>query len=144
MLLSERNARVSDEDWLWRIYKSLLRSCIETQWGWDESFQVNEIFGKLLLSKFIIVNRNDVDVAAYLVYEEPEHYYLKMILVMSEYQGEGIGYKIIKDLQSTAIKNGKLIRLSVINSNPVCGFYENLGFIVVKRDEESTYFCWGL
>jgi ribosomal protein S18 acetylase RimI-like enzyme len=51
-----------------------------------------------------------------------------MILVPEEYQGHGIGHKIMQSIIGDAISHGQSITLDVIKANPVTGFYEKLGF----------------
>jgi ribosomal protein S18 acetylase RimI-like enzyme len=136
--LTERYANESDESWLWAIFQDLLKPSITAQWGWDEGFQQNLFKTDLPVQEFIIYSRFGVDVGASLVRTESDHYYVKMLLVVDEFQGMGIGRFIMQQLKSKADRNSKAIRLSVIKANDVAGFYEKLGFIRTGENDGST------
>lgn len=138
MELTERWATDSDRSWLWDIYQDLLKPCITSQWGWDEEFQQQLFKTDLPLHEFVIHSKSGIDVAASLVRNELDHYYVKMLLVVEEFQSMGIGRFLIERLISKAQQDTKSIRLSVIKTNDVTGFYEKLGFIRTGEDDCST------
>ncbi len=138
MELTERCATDADRSWLWDIYQDLLKPCITSQWGWDEEFQRQLFKNDLPLHEFVIHSKSGIDVAASLVRNESDHYYVKMLLVVEEYQSMGIGRFLMERLISKAQHDTKNIRLSVIKTNDVAGFYEKLGFIRTGEDDSST------
>jgi GNAT superfamily N-acetyltransferase len=68
--------------------------------------------------------------------EEPQVYKLHKIYVLPSYQGKGAGKFIINEL-TTAIKRkgATTLLLNVNRHNPARGFYENLGFAVIKEED---------
>ena len=144
MKLSERKAFLTDEKWLWGIYKGLLQESINVQWGWNEVFQIKSFNANLPILKFRIISTNSIDVAAYLANDEPEHIYVKMVLIIKEYQNMGIGHKIMLQLQEHAAKNNKQLKLSVIKANSDVDFYKKLGFQACEENDGSLEMIWRL
>ena len=68
--------------------------------------------------------------------EEPQVYKLHKIYVLPSYQGKGAGKFIISEL-TNAIKRkgGTTLLLNVNRNNPARGFYEKLGFAVIKEED---------
>lgn len=139
-MMTERKAEESDAEWLWRIYRDLLKEYIAIQWGWDQSFQEKYFTESLPISKFVIVSNQGVDVAAYLANEESDHIYLKMILVRKEYRGKGIGVSILEKLKERSRSAGRPLKLSVFDANPVSEFYTKNGFKIIGRKESGYIF----
>ena len=67
---------------------------------------------------------------------EPRTYKLHKIYVLPSYQGKGAGKFIINEL-ITAIKQkgATSLLLNVNRNNPAKGFYEKLGFTVIKEED---------
>ena len=130
-----RQASDLDEEWLYDLYCTTMRTYIEKTWGWDETFQKNGFRTNLCPTKFNIVVVGDEDVGAYLMNEEPDHYWLEMMLIDPMWQRKGLGSNIIRGLQVSADQNDRLLKLSVIKVNPVKDFYTRLGFEVYEEDQ---------
>ena len=126
--LVERSGNAADSDWLWSTYKALLRNSVEKQWGWDEFTQRAGFKTHLPAHKFTVLSLHDSIVAAYCIKPYKQQVQVEMILVPKEYQGHGVGNRIMQSLKSAAFSQGKSITLDVIKANPVVGFYEKLGF----------------
>jgi len=126
--LVERSGDAADSDWLWQTYKTLLHDAIDQQWGWHEFTQRAGFKTHLPAHKFNILSCPESTVAAYCVKPGKQHVRVEMILVPEEYQGKGIGFKIMQSIIGAAFSHGKSITLDVIKANPVTGFYEKLGF----------------
>ena len=137
-----RQATNLDEEWLYDLYCTTMRTHIEKTWGWDPVFQKNGFKTNLFPIKFNIIVVGQSDVGAYLVNEEPDHYWLEMMLIAPDWQRKGLGSKIIRDLQETAVQNDRPIKLSVIKVNPVSEFYSRLGFETYDEDESFFKLVW--
>jgi len=142
MCLAERQGKISDREWIWRIYCQLLRAPIEQQWGWDEKSQHDNFSKNLLATDFIVVSKQGNDIAAYLLRDRDDHFWLEMILVEVKYQRSRIGSELLKKMQSKAADAGKPLMLSVMNSNPVQGFYEKLGFVSYEQGADFRKMRW--
>ena len=138
-----RQGSPSDASWLYLLYCTTMRVHIENTWGWDEKFQRNGFKSNLPPEKFKIIALNEKDVGAFLVDEEPDHFWIEMLLVQPDMQGRGIGTKILKMLQVVSQKHQKPIKLSVIKTNPARHFYHRLGFQVYDEDDAFFKMKWG-
>ncbi|MCR4996252.1 MAG: GNAT family N-acetyltransferase [Butyrivibrio sp.] len=64
------------------------------------------------------------------------YWYLQEIVVLPEYQRQGIGTMIVNHLVDYAVKNsstGKFTTIGGISANGKEGFYKNLGFEVISN-----------
>lgn len=130
-----RSGTAKDQDWLFQLYRHTLHSAIDRTWGWDEWFQQQEFENKLPAEQFHICLYQGQRVAAWMVRDKPKFLWLEMLLVEPEWQNQGIGRWIVKQLQSDAHKLQKSIKLSIIKANPVKGFYVKMGFELYHSDE---------
>lgn len=68
--------------------------------------------------------------------EEPQVYKLHKIYVLPSYQGKGAGKFIINELITAIKRKGAIaLLLNVNRHNPARGFYEKLGFAVIKEED---------
>ena len=140
--LIERHGCAADKEWLWNLYEQLLKDPIEAQWGWDKSYQLENFKTEFLLENFVIVSDGEVDIGTYYTNEHCDYYYVKLILISEPFQKMGIGKHIVTKLQCKAKKSQKNIKLSVIQKNPVAGFYEKLGFKRLYESDGSIQMKW--
>ncbi len=55
--------------------------------------------------------------------------------LLPDYQGKGIGKRLLNDIISEAKTNSKSVRLSVLKKNPAFLLYKQLGFEVIGEDK---------
>jgi ribosomal protein S18 acetylase RimI-like enzyme len=128
----------SDKGWLYDLYKNVMRSCIETTWGWNEKSQIEGFNNYLKPTDWKIIKISDEDVGGYVLVEKHDHLWLKMIILKPEYQYKGIGRRVVVYIQSIAEDKALPLRLSVIKENPVKPFYLKLGF--TQYEEDASYY----
>lgn len=71
------------------------------------------------------------------VREDVTYFELIQIQIKPEYQGQGLGEKILKDLIKRATVRKLPVQLSVLKNNPAKCLYERLGFTTYDEDENS-------
>lgn len=129
-----------DYEFVYELKKNAYKEYVEVNWGtWDEVAQ-REYF-----KKFIEVYKNttyliqlDEKVIGFYNDEFLENgdYEVGNICIVPEYQGRGIGTKILKDImEQYADKN---IHIQYFKQNPVGKLYERLGF--VANGETKTHY----
>ena len=124
-------------NFVYEVKKEAYKKYVEENFGqWDEEVQ------KEYFDKFI----NDVKENAYIIefqnkdigfYNgeilENGDYEIGNICIIPEYQGKGIGTKILKDIIKQNIERD--IKLQYFKQNPVGKLYQRLGFILVGEGE---------
>lgn len=64
------------------------------------------------------------------------------ISLLPEYHNQGIGTRILLELQREALQQKKTLSLSVLVSNPAKRLYDRLGFLVVSQGEVYVRMEW--
>lgn len=126
MEISFRPVTADDFDFLWHLHNAAFRKYIEETWGWNEDWQrkhFSETFDPGV-GRIVMVDGND---AGYIwVSEGEDEIFLASIRILPEYQGRGVGTRLIRDL----IESDKTVRLDVLKVNPARELYERLGFSI--------------
>jgi len=86
-----------------------------------------------------IIMHQDESIGLLKVLEHPRDYEIEQIQIKKEYQGKGIGLRIIKDLIRKAEFENLPLKLSVLKNNKARFLYERLGFIKTGEDLKSYF-----
>ena len=132
-----RNGNQADKGWLYDLYCTTMRPCIEATWGWNEELQENGFNSNFAPISFLIIVFGGQDIGGFCLKEKGDHLCLEMILIEPEFQKGGIGKSAMSHIMDLSEKKGLPVKLSVIKKNQVKAFYENLGF---SQHGENEYF----
>jgi ribosomal protein S18 acetylase RimI-like enzyme len=89
-----------------------------------------------------IVTVNNVNAGLLKSYNDEAGWVIVQIQLSSDFQGKGIGSKIVRKVLDQAAENEKNVTLSVLKGNPAKDLYHRLGFDVIsKSDIEYTMLC---
>lgn len=135
---SLRAASELDRDLIFETFKLSMREYVEWAWGWDEEFQRNGFWKNLPVEKFNIVCVAGQEAGAFYVEEFDQYHCVRTIFLKPDFQGLGVGSKLISDEADRARINRKPLILKVIKVNPAKRLYERLGFKIMKEDD-ATY-----
>lgn len=132
-LASER-----DSAFVYKVKKKAFRNYVEKTWGWDEKFQKElhqKRFSRLVFELIVVDNKK----VGYLsVNRENNAIKINQLFILPEYQGLGIGRKVLSQLINEAELGAKVIDLRVLKINPRAkSFYEREGF--KKIGESDTH-----
>lgn len=125
-------------NFVYEVKKEAYKKYVEENFGqWNEEVQ-KEYFDKFIdgvKENAYIIEYDNKDVGFYNgeVIENGD-YEIGNICIIPEYQGRGIGTKIVKDIIKQNIDRN--IRLQYFKQNPVGNLYKRLGFVLVS---ESKY-----
>ena len=130
----------ADEAFAFGVRETTMRGYVLETWGvWnaDEArAQINEDIRRSR-SKIIVIDGLD---AGLLVVEEFDSYiHLDQLFILPEFQGQGFGRVILKQLLEKANLNGLSLRLWVLRVNPAQKFYERMGFKVIEQTKASLH-----
>jgi GNAT superfamily N-acetyltransferase len=137
-----RKANKADMEWAYETFRTTMKSYIEDTWGWDELFQQYGFKENLPPSSFTIAALNSVTIGAYSLTEKTDHLWLEMLLILPDYQNQGLGTRILHTIQTAASLKQKPLRLSVLKVNPAREFYRRLGFEISGEDTWSYKLSW--
>jgi ribosomal protein S18 acetylase RimI-like enzyme len=132
---SRRAAIEADKPFLYSLYREAMHDLIDTTWGWDEAWQQGDFdkrFNKQIVS---IVEIDSRAVGSLWTETLPNLLYISMILVTPEFQGQGIGTVVMRQVLEEAAAQGLPAGLSVLELNPRARLlYERLGFKVTATE----------
>jgi len=135
-----RQATTADLDLVHHVTEVSMRRYVEETWGvWDPVHQRRQIEQSYRpeTHSILLVQGDAAGVLA--VQEHPEHLQLEKIYLLPEYQGRGIGTRVVQGIQARAVELRLPLRLRVLAVNPVRRLYERLGFRVVRSTEERHF-----
>lgn len=138
----EYNLRTINDDDYWFIYdlkKSAYKKYVEVNFGaWDEDVQ-KEYFKKFYETykeNTYIIQVDGKDIGFYNdCFLENGNYEVGNICIIFEYQGRGIGTRILKDMINKYKDYN--IEIQYFKQNPVGNLYKRLGFVF--KEETNTH-----
>ena len=130
--VSLRDSDESDYDFFWQLH-CLEKDHIDKTWGWDEAWHREDFTKMVDYATWKIIQADSEEVGVYAVKEEDGVLWLKYIVLLPEWQGQGIGGKFVRDLLSEAAGSKKKVRLNVLKVNESAQrLYKRHGFRVVE------------
>jgi ribosomal protein S18 acetylase RimI-like enzyme len=135
--LALRPATVDDYEYLYRLNEATMRAYAEQTYGpWDEAV-VRRIFAERwrpATIRILVIDGQDAGMLEVLPSEKGVQ--LANIRVAPEYQGRGIGTRLVSAVLRDAHSRGLPVRLRVLKVNPARRLYSRLGFVVVGETEQ--------
>jgi ribosomal protein S18 acetylase RimI-like enzyme len=133
-----RAATQEDADFLYDVVKATMKEYVAQVWGWDEAWQQAYFREHFEPSEDRIIVLEDEDIGVISVEQREGEVFLGKIYILPEYQGRGIGSRLINDVLEQAHQRGVPVTLQVIKVNPARRLYERLGFVEVG--ETATHY----
>jgi ribosomal protein S18 acetylase RimI-like enzyme len=136
MDISLRPVTDDDYEYLYRLNESTMRTYAEQTYGpWDEAV-ARRIFAERwrpATLQVIVVDGEDAGMLE--VQPSDGEINLTNIRVAPEYQGQGIGTRLIAEVVRDAHQRGRPVTLRVLKVNPALRLYERLGFARVGETD---------
>ncbi len=142
MNISFRAIKDDDLEFLFEVYASTREEELKiTPWTAEEKagflsmqFQAQhahyqEHYGD---ASFDIILSEETPIGRLYLHRGKDEFRIVDIALLSEYRGQGIGGKIMRDILDEAQASGKAVRIHVEHNNPAMHLYERLGFTKVK------------
>ncbi|MBE2220730.1 MAG: GNAT family N-acetyltransferase [Anaerolineae bacterium] len=134
-----RPATHADFEFLYQLHRATMKPYIEATWGWQESWQRDYFEAKWEPSKRNIIQIEGEDAGVLVIENREDAYYLGLIEILPEFQGQGVGTAVIQNFIAAAQAQSLPATLHVLKSNnPAQQLYERLGFVIVA-DEAYRY-----
>ena len=147
MMLNERlhlrPTTASEQTALFEIHQAVYRAHIEQLWGWDLDWQ-QQNFAREFAAATPCVIEVDGHLAGYLqIQEEDRRIYVQNIVISGQFQGQGIGSSLLRDLQTRAAARQIAVELGVFKTNPAAQrLYARLGFRQIGETSTHIEMRW--
>ena len=148
MITIFRTVTNNDFSFLKRLYQSTRKQELEAI-NWDEKqkiefmeFQFNaqhyHYINAYKGAEFNIITWNNKDIGRFYIWKTESQIRILDITLLPDYQGKGIGTKILNQFIKESEKSGKTLNLHVEYNNPALKLYKRLGF--KKADDTGVYY----
>jgi ribosomal protein S18 acetylase RimI-like enzyme len=137
--VSLRPAVESDYDFLYSLHVATMREHVERIWGWDDRLQSELYRSNFDPARIQIIIRRNLRIGMLSIENGDHDLYLRQIEILPEFQGAGIGARIVRDVIQQGRRNKKSVSLRVLRHNQARDLYERLGFEVVQESETHIY-----
>jgi ribosomal protein S18 acetylase RimI-like enzyme len=136
MELDYRAAQDEDYDFLFELHRAVMREYVVETWGeWDEAWQQAYFRTHFSPSWLQIIQYQGTDIGVLLIQERAEEIYVASLEIHPDYQRQGIGSAVMRQMIAAARQRGKPVALKVLKANrDARGLYQRLGFGVTGED----------
>ena len=135
-----RKAAAADADFIYALVEKTMRGYVEQIWGdFSEDYNRRNIVESIASGIYSIIVVDGREVGALAVEREDTHIQLTQLYVLPEYQNQGIGTSLVRQLAQEAKKVKKPLRLRVLSVNPARKLYEREGFRVTSETPERFF-----
>jgi ribosomal protein S18 acetylase RimI-like enzyme len=140
MKIELRPATGIDMPFIYDVTETAMRGYVEQTFGpWIPEFQQEIINGSFdpTTHNIIVVDGNPAGVLASQTFDT--HIQLEKLYLSPDFQGRGIGTRLVRGLVESATELSKPIRLRVLAANTAAQrFYARLGFVVAHATPERV------
>jgi ribosomal protein S18 acetylase RimI-like enzyme len=127
-----------DREFLWRLHRETMRVYVDRTWGWNDDWQRKRFDENFDAAPLTMIEYGTLTIG-YICLHRPGHeIFLASIEIAPEFQNQGIGTRLIRDVLDESDRLRLAVRLSVLKVNPARRLYERLGFQC--SGETSTHF----
>jgi len=134
-----RHANPEDFEFCYRLNEVNFRCLVEELRGWDDAAERAAMHEQFRPRLDAIIQLEGRDVGHLGVVEHFDHVELRMIALLPEVQGCGVGTSVIRDLLRDARSRNKPVSLSVTERNTgAIRLYNRLGFVPVYTFDQSV------
>lgn len=141
--MTARPATDSDLTALFDLHRAVFREHIEKIWGWDESWQRANFAVEFACTATSVFEQGGRIIGYVQILEKEDRIHVKNIAISHEYQGKGIGSRILKKLQLQAAARQVPLQLGAFRTNTLAQkLYERLGFRRTGATDTHIEMSW--
>ena len=135
-----RPATPADSEFCYQLHKAAMGSYITAIWGWDEQVQRGGFHTRAFSpGHWQIITAYGADAGMLAVEYRPGEIYLARIELHPDYQGHGIGTRLVSALLDEARQKGQDLVLDVLTVNHHAqALYQRLGMTEVARHGDNN------
>ena len=139
MPFNTRNATDADFDFLFELKKASHYEQVEAVFGWDDAVQYEIHQSEWQEVRPQIIEMDNTAIGSYLVEQREDHLYFGRFHLMPEYQGKGLGSRLLTSVLEMADDAQLPVKLVHLQLNRAGGLYQRFGFTVESEDEHFVY-----
>ena len=143
MILRRRTATSSDTEFARTTHHEAFRDVVSRQFGtWDEALQDRLFEGKWIPDKFEIILCDNNPCGFLSVEDRPDHISVSEIVITPQFQGRGIGSRLLNEAMQRGRETRSPLRLQVLGENRAIELYRRLGFKECGATETHIHMVW--
>ncbi len=143
MLLERRPATSSDTEFARTTHHEAYREVVSRQFGaWDEALQDRLFEESWIPHKFEIVLCDGNPCGFLSIEDRPDHIYVSHIVIVPQFQGRGIGSRLLNEEMRRGREAKSPLRLQVLRENRAIELYRRLGFKECGTTETHICMIW--
>lgn len=140
MILERGPATSSDTEFARTTHHAAYRDVVSRQFGaWDEALQDRLFEEKWMPDKCEIVLCDGNPCGFLSVEDHPDHIHISEIVIAPQFQGRGIGSRLLNEEVQRGREAKSPLRLQVLRENRALELYRRLGF--KECDTTETHIC---
>ena len=138
-VIALRPATAADGEFCFQLHKAAMGEYVTAIWGWDEQRQRDHHTRGFAPEHWQIITADGTDAGILIVDYRPTEIYLARIEIHPDYQGHGIGTRLISALIDEAAQRGQDLVLDVLTvNNRAHALYQRLGMNEVARHGDGN------
>ena len=135
-----RAATAADASFAYRVRETTMREYVIATWGvWNEDAVRGQVGEDTRALRSKIIEVDGLGAGLLRVDILPMHIHLDQIFLLPEFQGNGIGTMLLKQVMGQAMTAHLPLRLWVLRVNPARNLYGRLGFKVLEETAASLH-----
>jgi len=135
MNLSTQIAKEHEKGYFFKLYCDSMKNHIETLWGWDQNWQINDFESRWNSSVNYTLFNAGKRIGYFQVIEEKNGAYIMMFIIDIKYRSKGVGRHALTLLKKSL--SNKPLSLRVFKTNiKALSFYEKNGFLITNHENE--------
>ena len=138
-VIALRPTTAADSEFCFRLHKAAMGEYVTAIWGWDEQRQRDFHARGFAPGNWQIITVDGTDAGILIVDYRPAEIYLARIEIHPDYQGHGVGTRVISALLDEATQRGQDLVLDVLTVNHRAqALYQRLGMKEVGRHGDNN------
>lgn len=141
--ITRRQATPEDQEFARTVHHAAYRQAVMEQFGeWNQAEQ-DGFFARAWNPTATEILLAEKTPCGYLVVEErPADVHVREIVIHPDWQSQGIGTAILREIQGQAAQRKRPVVLGTFHVNPARRLYERLGFVQFGATETSVLMRW--